>query len=42
MYSIVISKQTTLYYNFNPLIKIIELHIFWNNSKNPADLAKLL
>ncbi len=42
MYSIVISKQTTLYYNFNPQTIIIELHLFWNNSKNPIDLTKLL
>lgn len=42
IYSIVISKQTTLYYNFNENSKIIELYVFWNNSKNPNDLTKLL
>ena len=42
VYSIVISKQTTLYYNFNENSKIIELYVFWNNSKNPTDLNKLL
>ena len=42
MYSIVVSKQTTLYYNFNENSKIIELYFFWNNSKNPTDLTKLL
>ncbi|WP_264563539.1 hypothetical protein [Flavobacterium sp. N3904] len=42
IYSIVISKQTTLYYNFNETTKIIDLYVFWNNSKNPADLIKLL
>ena len=42
MYSIVVSKQTTLYYDFNPQKRIIDLHAFWNNSKNPTDLSKLL
>lgn len=42
IYSIVISKQTTLYYDFNENTKIIDLYVFWNNSKNPADLIKLL
>lgn len=41
-YSLVLSKQTTLYYNFNSNTKIIELNLFWNNSKNPDDLTKLL
>jgi hypothetical protein len=42
IYSLVISKQTTLYYNFNKQTKIIVLYLFWNNSKNPDDLIKLL
>jgi plasmid stabilization system protein ParE len=42
IYSLVISKQTTLYYNFDSISKVIELNVFWNNSKNPADLIKLL
>jgi len=42
MYFIVISKQTTLYYNFDEKTEIIDLYIFWNNSKNPVDLIKLL
>lgn len=42
IYSLVLSKQTTLYYNFNPSSKIIELITFWNNLKNPDDLTKLL
>ena len=42
VYSIVISKQTTLFYNFDINTKIIDLYIFWNNSKNPDDLTKLL
>lgn len=40
--SIVLSKQTTLYYNFNSDTKIIDLYAFWNNLKNPDDLSKLL
>lgn len=42
MHSLVISKQTTIYYNFNDKTKIIDLYAFWNNSKNPDDLTKLL
>lgn len=42
IYMIVISKQTTLYYNINEKDRIINLLLFWNNSKNPADLTKLL
>jgi hypothetical protein len=42
IYSIIISKQTTLYYDFNENAKTIDLYIFWNNCKNPADLIKLL
>jgi plasmid stabilization system protein ParE len=42
LYSLIISKQTTLYYHFNLRRKIIDLYVFWNNSKNPTDLIKLL
>lgn len=42
IYSIVISKQTTLYYSFNEKDQIINLLLFWNNLKNPADLTKFL
>lgn len=42
IYSIFISKQTTLYYDFNENTKIIDLYVFWNNSKNPKKLRKLL
>ncbi|WP_298115229.1 hypothetical protein [Flavobacterium sp.] len=42
VYCIVISKQTTLYYSFNSDMKIIELHFFFNNQKNPEELNKLL
>ena len=41
IFSIVISKQTTLYYNFNEESKVIDLYLFWNNLKNPNDLLKL-
>ena len=42
MYSIVVSMQTTLYYSFNVVSEVIELHLFWNNSKSLTDLTKLL
>ncbi len=42
VYYLVISKQTTLYYDFNIQTNVIELHVFWNNLKNPQDLIKLL
>ena len=42
LYTLVISKQTTLYYNFNKSTKVIDLYVFWNTSKNPNDLIKLL
>lgn len=41
-YSIIISKQTTLIYRINDNAKSIELLLFWNNSKNPEELNKLL
>jgi len=42
LYSLTISKQTTLYYFFDIQTKIIDLHVFWNNKKNPDELLKLL
>ena len=42
LYSFIFSKQTTLYYNFSADTKIIKLYVFWNNTKNPNDLTKLL
>ena len=42
VFYLVISKQTTLYYDFNKQAKVIEILLFWNNQKNPNDLAKLL
>ena len=42
IFRIVISKQTTLYYKVVIAENRIDLLFFWNNSKNPIDLAKLL
>ena len=42
LYFLVISKQTKLYYRINIKTQSIELILFWNNLKNPADLIKLL
>lgn len=42
LYFFVISKQTTLYYSINQNSKIVDLHVFWNNQKNPEELNKLL
>ena len=42
LYFFVISKQTTLYYSINQDTRIVDLHIFWNNQKNPEELNKLL
>ena len=42
IYSIVISKQTKLFYRINKSQNQIELILFWNNLKNPVDLIKLL
>lgn len=41
-YFYVISKQTTLYYSINKNATIVDLHVFWNNQKNPQELNKLL
>lgn len=41
-FSILISKQITLFYDFDENTKIIDFDVFWNNSKNPVDLIKLL
>jgi len=42
IYSLMISKQTTLYYKVSENDKRIDLLVFWYNQKNPADLIKLL
>ena len=41
-YSIVISRQTTLFYNIVKDKNQLDLLLFWNNTKNPNDLIKLL
>ena len=41
-HSLVISKQTTLYYKIIEDKSQIDLILFWNNQKNPDDLIKLL
>jgi len=41
-YSLIISKQTILYYDYNSDSNQINLLLFWNTLKNPADLIKLL
>ncbi len=41
-YSLVISKQTTLFYRINENSNSVEFLLFWNNSKNPDDLVRLL
>ena len=42
VYSLIISKQTTIYYRVNKEKCVIEIIVFWNNLKNPDDLIKLL
>ena len=41
-YSLVISKQTTLYYKMIEDKSQIDLILFWNNTQNPKGLIKLL
>lgn len=41
-HSLVVSKQTTLYYKIIEDKFQIDLILFWNNQKNPDDLIKLL
>lgn len=38
----VISKQTTLVYRINKQNEHIELLLFWNNKRNPAEFEKYL
>lgn len=42
IYSLVISKQTTIFYRIIDESVSIEILLFWNNQKKPNDLAKLL
>ena len=39
---LVISKQTTIYYDVDKIKNCIYLITFWNNLKNPNDFQKLL
>ena len=41
-YSIVISKQSTLFYRILESEKKLELVLFWNNIQNPVYLKKML
>lgn len=41
-YSLVISKQTTLYYKIIEDKSQIDLILFWNNKQNPIHLKKML
>jgi len=42
MWSFVISKQTTLFFDVFEDIQTIELLLFWNNKDNPKKLKKFL
>ena len=41
MHSVVISKQTTVFYRAFPKQNSIVLLLFWNNQKDPKTLKKL-
>lgn len=41
-FSIVISKQTTLFYKILESEKKVVLILFWNNKQNPSRLKKML
>jgi hypothetical protein len=42
IHSIVISKQTTLFYRIHQNQNSVALLLFWNNQKNPNQLQKTL
>ena len=42
IYSVVISKQTTVFFKKYPKDNTITLLLFWNNQKDPKTLKKLL
>ena len=42
IYSIVISKQTTVFFRKYPKENSITLLLFWNNQKDPKTLKKML
>ncbi len=42
IYSFVLSKQTSVFFDYHEETAIIEVLLFWNNQKNPTTLKKLL
>lgn len=40
--SFVISKQTTIFFDYHKNKKIVEILLFWNNSQNPKELKKII
>ncbi len=40
--SVVVSKQTTLFFDINKKENRIELLLFWNNKRDPKELKKVL
>jgi len=42
MRSFTISKQTTVFFDINEQTETIELLLFWNNTKDPKTLKRLL
>ena len=42
MHSFVISKQTTLYFDYYKDRDLIELLLFWNNQQDPSKLKELI
>ncbi len=40
--SFVISKQTTIFFDYHKDKELIELLLFWNNSQNPKELKNML
>lgn len=42
VYTMLISKQTTLYYEFDSVSGSLYLLLFWNNQRNPSELKSIL
>ena len=42
VYCMPISKQTTLYYDFDTSTQTLQILLFWNNQRNPKELMKIL